>query len=312
VMSRLTGSYVIDGGGSRRGPKPVPHYVIDGGGGAGGPQPQRPAGVVGVRGRAPGSGIRVGVVDTRLAQHPWLAGGYVAPADELLPVHSDSTLPWQAQHATFVTGLILRQAPGAVVELRSGLDDHATTDSWTVARVIADLADGATDVVNLSLGCSTEDGRPPLVLSAALAALGPRTVVVAAAGNHGTVAAPVPCWPAALDNVIAVGALDDGGAAAFSPEAPWVDAMAPGVDVVSTSTVDGEDGALFARWSGTSFAAAAVTGAIAAGTIESGSAGQAWDRLRHDAPKDAHGRPKVALRHVSGWPPDNPPAKGEP
>jgi hypothetical protein len=313
VLSRLTGSYVIDGGGTRRGPVPVPHYVIDGGGGPGEPRSETAAGVIALRGRAPGSGVRVGVVDTRLGQHPWLSGGYIAPAEELLPLQSEEPLPWQAQHATFVTGLILRQAPGAVVELRGALDDTARADSWSVARIIADLADSDTDVVNLSLGCSTEDGRPPLVLSAALGALGPRTVVVAAAGNHGRGrdAAP-PCWPAALDNVIAVGALDGGQSAAFSPHAPWVDAMAPGIDVVSTSTVDGPDGALFARWSGTSFAAAAVSGAIAAATTQAGSAGRAWNDLRREAPKDSHRRPKIVLRTLSGWPPDHPASRADP
>jgi subtilisin family serine protease len=87
-------------------------------------------------------------------------------------------------------------------------------------------------------------------------------------------------WPAAFDKVISVGACDDkGDAADFSPDAPWVDLLAPGVDVSSTYLVgevtvkcSGHDGGHggpvdfdgFAVWSGTSFAAATVSGVIAA------------------------------------------------
>ena len=83
-------------------------------------------------------------------------------------------------------------------------------------------------------------------------------------------------WPAAFDQVIAVGATDENGKLApFSPQTPWVDLTAPGVNVESTYLV-GEvelastkgvataDSSGFARWDGTSFAAAAVSGAAAA------------------------------------------------
>ena len=41
--------------------------------------------------------------------------------------------------------------------------------------------------------------------------------------------------------MIAVGALDAGGRAAFSNFGSWVDACAPGVDVVSTFFTDFDD-----------------------------------------------------------------------
>jgi subtilisin family serine protease len=80
--------------------------------------------------------------------------------------------------------------------------------------------------------------------------------------------------------------------------------MAPGVLLVSTSALDGDGGSLFAQWSGTSFAAAAVTGAIAAAATPAGSAQQAWDRLVRRARKDPRGRPCIEVRHLPGWPPD--------
>jgi len=281
IVSRAHGSYVIDGGGAGGGPRAMEDYVVP------------------LRDAAPGSGVRVGVVDTKVAQNPWLAGGYVATASQILPEYASPSLPVTAEHGTFVTGLILRQAPGATVVVKEGLDDQASADSWSLARTIADLASCSTDVVNLSLGCLTDDNQPPLVLTAALAALGPRTVAVAAAGNNGATAqgqSPRPEWPAALDSVITVGALDDSfHPAPFSPEAPWVDVVAPGVEVVSTAVPRHRGGALFAAWSGTSFASAAVSGAIAARVVPGVDPHDAWVSLSEQAPRDEHDRPIVAL-----------------
>jgi hypothetical protein len=84
-----------------------------------------------------------------------------------------------------------------------------------------------------------------------------------------------PIWPGAFDEVIAVGATDGDELAAFSPRTPWVDLTAPGVGVESTYLTGQVKSASstqrsplkfngFAYWNGTSFAAAAVSGAVAA------------------------------------------------
>ena len=101
-------------------------------------------------------------------------------------------------------------------------------------------------------------------------------------------------------------------AAPFSPDAPWVDALAPGVDVVSTCDAVGDGTGVFARWSGTSFAAAAVTGAIAALVGPGRTARQAWEQLRDEGPHDEDGRPVVPLSAPAGWPPDGPDPKAAP
>ncbi len=298
-VQRLHGSYVIDGGGSSPGPSPEPDYVIEGSGPMTGDSR-----LVALRGRSPSARTRVGLVDTPMWPHPWLSGAVVADPEDFVVGERPATTP-PSSHATFVAGLVLRQAPGAVVEFRAGLDEGANSDTWTVARQIADLAESSVELVNLSFGCMTEDAKPPLVLAAAIDALSPRTVVVAAAGNHADEAshAAPPSYPAALDNVIAVGALDGSEAASFSPDAPWVDAMALGVGVAST--VGSRSGSPFlGTWSGTSFAAAAVSGAIAAHSQRLGSAGAAWEHLRHHSPVDPHGRPVFALRTLPDWPPD--------
>jgi len=249
------------------------------------------------RGTGPGRGVRVGVLDTAIAPHPWLAGGWTAATDDVLVPAATSRAA--AGHATFVAGLVLREAPGCVVVARQVLSEDGTADSWAVAREIVEHGRDGLDVLNLSLFCHTEDGEAPLVLSRAIDRLPSGTVVVAAAGNHvddpDAPGAPrPPAWPAALDGVIAVGATDAAGATApFSPEGvPWVDVLALGVDRVSTyldGTVsfDGDRTESFtglASWSGTSFAAASVSGAIAARTVPGQvSAQQAWEDLRKGA-----------------------------
>ena len=193
-------------------------------------------------------------------------------------------------HATFITGLVLGQAPGATVEVRGVLDEDGTADSWQVAHEIVRFGRSGIDVLNLSFLCYSEDGQPPMVLTAAIDRVGPDVVVVAAAGNHGDLSSDPsdpadpatgnqnrkPAWPAALDGVIAVGASHpDGTRADFSPDAPWVDLQAEGVGLRSTYLMRAQTSSSdptpvefngFAEWSGTSFAAALVSGAIAAST----------------------------------------------
>jgi subtilase family protein len=253
------------------------------------------------RAAGPGQGVRVGVLDTRLYPNEWLAGGYVAAAHDLLqvPAAASSARPASAGHATFIAGLILRRAPGAELIIRPVLNEKAVGRAWDVARDMAGFIGSGVDILNLSFGCYTDDGEPPLVLARAVSLVSAEILLVAAAGNHGDIdklrakgaladapwtrglTSKTPVWPAAFDEVIAVGATDgNNNPAPFSPQTPWVDMTAPGVDVESTyltgkvklaspppgsSTATFSNG--FAYWSGTSFAAAAVSGAIAAKTL---------------------------------------------
>jgi membrane-anchored mycosin MYCP len=226
------------------------------------------------RSTGPGRGVRVGLLDTQLYPQPWLAGGWTARYSDTLDLSRTRDLA--AGHATFITGLILSQAPGATVEVHHVLDSSGMADSWSVAEEIVNFGQTGLDVLNLSFVSYTEDGEAPLVLATAIDRLDPRIVVVAAAGNHGALEgrnAVKPAWPAALDDVIAVGAADDDGQIAdFTPNAPWVDVLAKGVAVRSTylegfhSPHGDSEFEGWATWNGTSFAAALVSGAIAAGT----------------------------------------------
>jgi membrane-anchored mycosin MYCP len=193
---------------------------------------------------------------------------------------------------------------------------------WTLAQRLADYRDSGVQVLNLSLGCSTADGRPPMVLERAISQLTPTMVVIAAAGNHGTdeldeadrkdQAMPeraAPLFPAALDGVLAVGAVDAAGNyAPFNPidgtdetrPAPWIDVFAPGVELVSTYLDETGDQLVqvpthgkpveyetvsfegYANWSGTSFASAYVTGLVAARIAEGKTPQQAVQAVRQD------------------------------
>jgi len=127
------------------------------------------------------------------------------------------------------------------------------------------------DIVCLSCSCLTEDDKPPIGMTSVIGKLQMQgTVIVAAAGNDASCRV---VWPAALPNVIAVGALGPTGPAAFTNWGPWVTACAPGVDIVSNffKNIDEvDDGSSqtsyflgWASWCGTSFATPIVAAAIA-------------------------------------------------
>lgn len=242
-----------------------------------------------------GHGIVVGVVDTGLAAH------------DLLPterVHGDPLtegLTNFSGHASFIAGLIRQAAPGATIESRKGLDSRSgEATCWEVATKIAELYTYGISVLNLSFGCDTADREPPLILRRAIDRVPDGVLVIAAAGNRNDVAEdnPLPpseIWPAACTDVVAVGASQDDGVAVtrapFSMKRDWVDCVAPGVKVPSLypfgDELDSElddDPKGWARWSGTSFAAATVTGEVAATMSQNPdlSAHQAFERLLDD------------------------------
>jgi hypothetical protein len=253
--------------------------------------------------RARGRGVRVGLVDTKLFPHESLTGRYVGRAADVLSPAQPVFTEFDG-HCTFVASCILQQAPAATLYLRHVLDHRGDGTVWEAAAGIAELISLNLDVVNLSFGeYMTDDDSAPMVLDAAIRRFGRDTVVVAAAGNNGDVNGSRPSdvpagvtpsttsYPAALPEVVGVGAIDaDGKRAPFTPDpAPWISLLARGTDL-NAAYLRGEvrlphqskttrfDGS--ANWAGCSFAAGVVTGVIAART-EPGrrSARQALDEL---------------------------------
>ncbi|MEW9553172.1 S8 family serine peptidase [Nonomuraea sp. NPDC050783] len=233
----LRGQPLFFGGPASR-PFPVP------------PLPYRP-------GRAR-SAATVAVLDTGVAKHPWWSGtewyARVAPED------ADAAEGPQAGHGTFIAGLLARLAPGASLRVRRVLDGDGLGDEAGVIRALHRMRERPPDVLNLSFGGHTFDDRPPPLLNDAIAAM-TGTVTVACAGNT---ASDRPFWPAALPCVVGVAALEptQRERAVYSGYGTWVDACARG-DWLESSYLDTGEFGGFAAWSGTSFAAALVSGTIA-------------------------------------------------
>lgn len=231
---------------------------------------------------ATGGGPRVAVLDTGLAVKDLRPASFgacitcVAGTDDDEPDRNPTPVPDQqldpaAGHGTFIAGLIVQVAPTAQVQVHRVLSGLGDGDETTIARVIAGLA-GKVDILNLSFSGYTLD-QPHLLASAIRSVQLAGGIVVASAGNDGGCR---PTFPAALPDVVSVGAVGPAGPAPFSNHGPWVRACAPGVDLVSGffdefdgTNAPGPDGidpdhyTGYARWSGTSFSAPLVAGALA-------------------------------------------------
>lgn len=132
---------------------------------------------------------------------------------------------------------------------------------YDIVRGLDQAWDADASIVNLSLS-----GPPNVLLERGVARLEELgAVVVAAAGNEGT---QDKRYPAAYPSVIGVGAIDaEGRRFAGGNRGPWVELLAPGVDVLSTVP-----GNAFAFGNGTSLAAAHVSGLLAVVTEATGNA----------------------------------------
>jgi subtilisin family serine protease len=247
--------------------------------------------------------VRVVVVDTGLAAEtfrPDFAGGDVQARKnsglDAPDPGKDGYLDPVAGHGTFIAGIMRRLAPGSRVAVDQVLDTFGVGDDFEIAQHLDAIAASGPlpHIVNLSFSGYTIDDAPPPAIAGAVASLQEAgVVVVASAGNSASCRLN---WPAALSDVIAVGALGPQGAAPFSNFGPWVDACAPGVDIVSTffenclsgvgavpgdSDLDDFEG--WARWSGTSFSAPIVVAALARHMMSHGvSAEDAVKAVLHD------------------------------
>lgn len=213
-------------------------------------------------------------------------GGGVHPADvDLLDVFPIlGLLDGDAGHGSMVVGVVQQVVPPARVGSYRVADSDGVASTFDVAEKMRLAAQDGATIMNLSLGTGTEDGNPPLALLDVVTELRishPDLLIVCAAGNEGDTN---PVWPAAFagahPNVIAVGALDATGAEApWSTRGPWVTCSTVGQGVASTYVVGIEDNVLiedpnpvpdqyvgpnpWAAWTGTSFAAPQIAGALA-------------------------------------------------
>jgi hypothetical protein len=201
-----------------------------------------------------------GAVDST---HADLAGKVTAGPSFVTDPCTDASDVEQS-HATGVAGLIGATTDNGLGIASLGwqtrvlavgvLDPCGVGTASEVSAGVHYAVDNGAKIINLSLAGS---GNPALA-DAITYARDHRVLVVAAAGNAGS---STPVFPAAYDGVLAVGSTSPDGTklSSFSNRGPWVDIVAPGESVVSTSTLTGG----YASYDGTSFAAP-ITSAAAA------------------------------------------------
>jgi subtilisin family serine protease len=159
-------------------------------------------------------------------------------------------------------------------------DDIIRGIDWAVAQ--------GADVINLSLG---GPGFSDALCRSVANAVASNVVVVAAAGNLARDDKVEPHYPAACGGAIAVGATDaENNLAPFSNrgapgDPPWIDLVAPGVDLVSTAFANGPAEGYAQKVSGTSFSAPLVAGAavLMRAADPAASAATIAERLRRSA-----------------------------
>lgn len=223
-------------------------------------------GVDRVHPHATGQGIRVAVIDTGVDdRHPDLRGRVV---ERVSVVDGDGSFV-EDIHGTVIAGIIAANANNALgiygvapsaelIAIKACVPDPpgalaAVCTSETVARGIDVALVRRTKVINLSLG----GPQDPLIEHLVNRAVEVGALIVAAVGNGGPESPPL--YPAALDPVIAVTATDfNDELYRLSNNGGYVDLAAPGVEILSTTP-----GGRFGFFSGTSMAAAHVSGVMA-------------------------------------------------
>jgi hypothetical protein len=236
-----------------------------------------------------GRGVRVVVADTGLDptaenRSTWLAG--VTGDDD--KGAGEEPLTEYAGHGTFIAGIIRCLAPAAEVHVRATFGIGGAVFENDLVGGLIDILDNDTpDIISLSAGTWTKTSGDLLSLQLfgrRRLRLHKGVLLVAAAGNDGK---RFQFWPAAAPYTVSVGALDKTltGRAWFSNFGHWVDAYAPGEDLVNAFPVGSyigqeEDNAGvpfkyegMARWSGTSFATPVVAGMTAARMSRTGENG---------------------------------------
>lgn len=210
--------------------------------------------------------IRIAVLDSGVdIDHPDLAG-----VVSLGPNYSaDATADDEFGHGTHVAGVI-----GAATNNTRGVAGMVWNTSLVSVKVLDRNGDGFASALSQGLRWSADNGArivnlslagpgSQVVASAVAYAQSKGVLVVAAAGN-GTPGGSNPMYPAAYDDVIAVGSSEQNDTlSSFSFRGTWVDVLAPGAGIVSTWPENLDAGNPYQRESGTSMATPLVAGTAA-------------------------------------------------
>lgn len=208
--------------------------------------------------------VKVGILDTGISPNAKeLLGQVVYSANQLTRTGNANDLPdpaysltepqnYGAGHGTMVAGLIAEIAPNADLVIEKVADSSGHGTNWSVICGLTDVVSQKASVCNISLGAR---GEIPAFEQVFAWARAKGLTVVAPIGNNGKNLA---LSPSNLDGVICVSGVDQNSVrASFSNYNYRADIAAPATGVKSYYW----DGNL-AIWSGTSFSAPLVTGAI--------------------------------------------------
>jgi hypothetical protein len=243
--------------------------------------PQRPAHptnvVIGVldSGLAGGAdnadGYRPALLGTDSVSLQRISGESDVPSQSMGTHPADNYLDPVAGHGTFIAGIIEQLTPGCEIQVRRVFEPEGDVGTFDLAFQLWLMMETVKPhIVNLSFGGTGRGLLFELLIDYYHDVHG--VVFVAAAGNEGSC---VEQYPAALASVVGVAGLGPTGPAEWSNYGPWVDACAPGTDIVSSffarfdgdlpriNGIDSDDFDQWATWSGTSFSAPVVVAALA-------------------------------------------------
>lgn len=234
--------------------------------------------------------IQVAVIDTGLGTprtDKWLQGLTNPELDDLYPnpTYPDPKLPrlgLGAGHGNFVAGIVQQVEPSTDIRMYKGLDVDGLGEDTEVGKKIEQAAREGAKIINLSLGTRTVDDKPPPGIEAGIRraiGINKNILIVCAAGNFGDT---TKVWPAAFSldfpkNVVSVAGLDAQGRKPkheWSSHGDFVQFSTKGEGIASTYVKGIEDPIIdnppdkffdnaWAVWTGTSFAAPQIVGAVA-------------------------------------------------
>ena len=206
---------------------------------------------------ATGEGVIVAVLDNGIKlDHPLMVASHILPGYDFLDHDDDPSEEdgYMKGHGTFVSGLVLRTSPGCTLLPIRVMSGDGFGCEFYISKALVWAAQQGTDVANLSFGSPF---KSELMSDAVAYMYAHGVTMVASAGNDGTAR---PYFPAALDETMAIGAINQKELLAdFSSFGKHLALVAPGVDMYSALAGEFEWG----TWSGTSFSAPLVTGTVA-------------------------------------------------
>jgi len=265
-----------------------------------------------------GAGITVAVLDTGIdTTHPTLRNRII-PGYDFVDMDADASEEGAYDvnaaygHGTHVAGLVALVAPDARIMPVRVLDPNGRGNIWVIAEALRYAVDpdgdeetpDGVEVINLSLSTPRHTDLLADVIEDVICqvesdddclSIAPEgTVVIAAAGNSGSIKKE---YPAAEDEpgLLAVAATNSSDRlATFSTRGAWVDVAAPGAGIISTMP-EGR----YASWNGTSMSAGLVSGLAA--IVRSAHPDWKWDNVTNQIMATSTAIPGSVPRQIDAY-----------